>query len=83
MTVTNFDFANRVGIHYTMASRLRNGERRPGLTTVISTMRAFGLTGDDVTEWLEAIADGPVASGRWLRENVFDAADAATLPAAG
>ncbi len=84
MTVTNFEFADRVGIHYTMASRLRNGERRPGLATVIRTMRAFELTGDEVTEWLDAISAGPSDSGRWLRAHVFErATNPATLPAAG
>jgi hypothetical protein len=87
--VTNFDFAKRVGIHYTMASRLRNGERRPGLATVIGTMRAFSLTSDEVTEWLEAISESPAASGLWLRGHIFGYSDAdleanaAALPAAG
>lgn len=81
-TVTNVQFADQVGIHYTMASRLRNGERKPGLSTVIATWKAFDLSCSEVLGWLAAIDDGPVASGRWLREHIFEP-QATPLPAAG
>jgi len=71
-TVTNFTFAERVGIHYTMASRLRNGERKPGLSTVIATWRAFDLSCQQVLSWLAAIDEGAEQSGRWLRDNIFE-----------
>lgn len=76
-TITNADFAEAVGIHFTMASRLRNGERKPGLTTVINTMKAYALTDDQVFEWLIAIDQGAAASGEWLTINVFGRAAAA------
>lgn len=81
-TVTNFTFADQVGIHYTMASRLRNGERKPGLSTVIATLKAFDLTCDQVLGWLAAIDEGAEQSGRWLRDNIFEP-KAAPIPAAG
>lgn len=74
--LTNLQFARSVGLHHTMASRLRNGERKPGLATVIATMRAYNLTCDQVTDWLDAIEKGAAASGVWMRANVFAAAPA-------
>ena len=83
MTVTNFDFAAKTGIHYTMASRLRNGERKPGLATVTATKDAFQLSDAEVTEWLDHIAQGAEQSGKWLREHIFDAPSPEALPATG
>lgn len=80
--VTNFDFAERVGVHHTMASRLRNGSRSPSTHTLIRVVEAYNLDCDQVMEWLDAIRKGTEASGAWLRENVF-APDTASLPAAG
>lgn len=74
-TITNSQFAESVGIHFTMASRLRNGFRSPGLATVIATMRAYNLTCKQTADWLEAIALGPTASGAWLRANIFTASE--------
>lgn len=82
--ITNTEFAERVGLHHTMASRLRNGERLPSLPTFIRTMRAFELDCDETLEWLDAVAKGSEASGAWLRQHVFSPrADAASLPEAG
>lgn len=69
---TNTAFADAVGIHFTMASRLRNGERTPGLSTVIRTVKAYGLTGEQVLEWFDELERGPRESGAWLRRNVFN-----------
>jgi hypothetical protein len=69
--VTNFEFADRVGLHHTMASRLRNGERLPSIATFIRTMRAFELDCDQTLEWLDAVGQGAVASGEWMRRNIF------------
>lgn len=71
-TITNTDFADAVGIHFTMASRLRNGERKPGLSTVISTIRAYHLDCDQIVGWLNAIDRGASYSGVWLRDNIFN-----------
>jgi hypothetical protein len=70
-TITNTDFASAIGVHFTMASRLRNGERKPGLTTVIRTMHAYQLTCSEIVAWLKAIDTSASASGAWLRANVF------------
>lgn len=70
-TITNADFAEAAGIHFSMASRLRNGERKPGLSTVINTAKAYTLTGDEVLDWLLAIDREASASGEWLCNHVF------------
>ena len=80
-TLTNLQFAQATGLHHTMASRLRNGERSPSISTVIATQRAFRLTCEQLVGWLAAIELGSAASGAWLRENVFDRG-AAPLPEA-
>lgn len=73
MTImTNQEFADSVGIHFTMASRLRSGDRRPGLSTVIATIRAFSLDCDEIVGWLSAIEQGPKESGAWLRARIFN-----------
>jgi transcriptional regulator with XRE-family HTH domain len=69
--LTNPQFAKRVGIHFTMASRLRNGERLPSLPTFIRVMQEFELPAEKVKEWLDAISQGEEASGKWLRDNIF------------
>ena len=70
-TLTNSRFAEAIGIHHTMASRLRNGERSPSIRTVIATQKAFDLSCSDLVDWLEAIDHGPDSSGEWLRKHVF------------
>lgn len=72
MTITNATYASAVGCHFTMASRLRSGERKPGLATVIATIRAYDLTCDQVVDWLRAIELGAYYSGVWMRRNIFE-----------
>ena len=69
--LTNPEFARRVELHFTMASRLRNGERLPGLATFIRVVKEFSLSDDKIREWLMAIDKGEEASGQWLRDNIF------------
>lgn len=69
--LTNFEFANKTGMHFTMASRLRNGERQPSLTTFIRVVREFALSPAQTFEWLQAIEKSADASGAWLRDNLF------------
>lgn len=71
-TVTNAEFADAAGVHFTMASRLRNGERRPGVETLCAIIRAYHLTCDQVVDWLAAIEAGPKESGAWLQANIFN-----------
>jgi len=70
--ISNVEYARRVGVHHTMASRLRSGQRRPATDIITATARAFDLTADEVSEWLEAIDGGPEMSGAWMRANVFN-----------
>jgi transcriptional regulator with XRE-family HTH domain len=69
MAVTNEEFAERVGVHFTMASRMRNGNRLPSVKTMISISNAFDLKMDDLSD---AYAAGPDQFGEFLRENIFD-----------
>lgn len=70
-STTNAEFAAATNLHFTMASRLRNGERTPSFGTVVTVMHAYKLSCENVVEWVKAIADGPEESGRWLRDNIF------------
>lgn len=78
---SNTDFARRVGVHYTMASRLRNGRRVPSAATLTSIKRAFGIHGADSDAMMLALEEGQESFGKWLRENVFeDSEQKAPLP---
>lgn len=69
--VSNTDFARRVGVHYTMASRIRNGKRMPSSHTLSSICSAFKITGGDQERMMTAVANGSDAFGVWVRENLF------------
>lgn len=66
--MTNEGFATAVGCHFTMASRLRNGRRLPGLALMAKIKEAFNLPYDDL---MAAYDEGAEAFGRYLRINVF------------
>jgi transcriptional regulator with XRE-family HTH domain len=70
---SNTDFGRRVGVHFTMASRLRNGHRVPSPQTMLAIKKAFSLTADEVNAMLEA-ADTPDTFGVWARANLFEEA---------
>ena len=70
MTQTNAQFAEKVGIHFSMASRLRNGKRLPSASLIFRISYAYQLP---IQQIQEAYLDGPDEFGRYLRENVFDA----------
>ena len=69
--VSNTDFANRVGVHYTFASRLRNGQRVPSMATVTAIREAFELNSKQTTDMMDAIAAGPADFGYWVNDNLF------------
>ena len=69
--VSNADFGRRVGVHYTFASRLRNGQRVPSMATVTAIREAFELTGPQTTAMMDAIANGAPAFGEWVNKNLF------------
>lgn len=66
--VTNEDFAQRVGIHFTMASKLRNGKRTPSTETLVAIREAFGL---DANDMVDALKSGKEGFGEYLRDQVF------------
>lgn len=67
-TMTNERFAELVGCHFTMASRLRNGNRLPSLSLMQSIHEAFNLPYDDL---MSAYKLGAAAFGQYLRLMVF------------
>ena len=74
---SNTDFARRVGVHYTMASRIRNGKRMPSSRTLSSIQVAFTIAGKDLQAMMVAVEGGAPTFSAWVRENLFasDAAD--------
>lgn len=69
--VTNYEFGERVGCDFTMASRLRNGQRLPSRDLLQRIVSVFEL---DPREALNATSEGPEVFSAYLREKVFDAA---------
>jgi len=66
--ITNVDFAEKVGIHFSMVSKLRHGHRAPSLETLISIKNAYELPADEL---LRAAEGGAESFGAYLRERVF------------
>lgn len=69
--VSNTDFARRVGIHYTMASRIRNGKRMPSSATLSRIQTSFGVQGDLLKSMMAALDEGQSAFGAWVQEHLF------------
>lgn len=67
--VTNENFANQIGVHFTMASKLRNGHRMPSIPTLIRIWQAYGLDGNEL---LAAASQGEESFGRFLRSRIFE-----------
>jgi transcriptional regulator with XRE-family HTH domain len=65
---TNTTFARTVGVHFTTASRYRNGERVPSTGVAQRIAAAYSLDPGDL---LQAIVDGREAFGHFMRMNVF------------
>lgn len=66
---TNDEFAEKIGIHFTMASKLRNGRRKPSSQTMSKIIMAYGL---DHNEANDALSRGGESFGQYLRENIFE-----------
>ena len=66
--VSNAEFGRAVGVHFTTASRYRNGERVPSTGVAMRIADAYGL---DPGEVLRAIVDGHEAFGHYVRMNIF------------
>jgi transcriptional regulator with XRE-family HTH domain len=69
--MTNEDFAKRVGCHFTMASRLRNGDRLPSVKTLIKISTEFNVPVETLTR---AHAKGAPAFSKLLRDRIFETA---------
>lgn len=67
--VTNNEFGDRVGCDFTMASRLRNGERLPSRELLERIVAAYGLDGNEA---LAATRAGRSAFKEFLRIKVFE-----------
>lgn len=78
--MTNDEFGERVGCHYSMASRLRNGERLPSRTLLRRIIDAFDL--NRIAAY-EAYDRGPEVFSRFLRENVFEPTEPKTDTGSG
>lgn len=73
---SNTDFARRVGVHYTMASRIRNGKRMPSSKTLSAIQVAFDIKGADLQSMMAAMEGGVEKFSAWVRENLFTASAA-------
>lgn len=71
-SVTNHEFASAVGVHFTMASRLRSGARMPSAKLLARICQVYNL---NEAQALEAYRGGKAEFSRWLRENVFEGED--------
>jgi len=67
--MTNEEFGERVGCHYSMASRLRNGERLPSRDLLRRIISAFEL---NRAEAYEAYDQGKEEFSRYLRATVLE-----------
>lgn len=67
--VTLEAFADRVGCHFTTASRLRSGERLPGRKLLGRITHEYHL---DPSEVLDAYSDSQERFGEYLRTHVFN-----------
>lgn len=69
MAETNMAFARKCGVHFTMASRLRNGHRLPSTSLLIRISKVYHLPLRDLTV---AYSDGRDAFGQYMRAHVFE-----------
>lgn len=69
MSRTNTEVAERLGIDFTYASRLRAGKRMPSAKLLIRIIREFNLPLRATHEAYEA---GPTEFARYLRARVWD-----------
>lgn len=74
--MTNTEFAQRVtdagaDCSPSMASRLRNGDRKPSIKMAHCIAEAFDLHGQRREDFFVAIYRGADASGQYLRDEIF------------
>lgn len=69
-TVTLEAFADRVGCHFTTASRLRSGDRMPSKELLGRIVEEYGL---DKEKAFDVFTQGnPSRFGKYLRDQVFE-----------
>jgi transcriptional regulator with XRE-family HTH domain len=68
----NEEFGEKVGCHYSMASRLRNGQRLPSRALLRRIIEAFNL---DRAEAYLAYDQGKEAFSAYLRKTVMERPD--------
>ena len=69
MGLSNEQFGNRVGVTFTMASKLRRGKRLPSVNTLLRIRDEFDISADAL---LDAYAEGAEAFSGLLEREVFD-----------
>lgn len=67
--LTNQEFADAIGCHHSMASRIRGGKRLPGLPLVESMSKVYGIP---VNRLLAARKKGEEAFGEFVTKQIFD-----------
>ena len=65
--LSNEEFGSRIGVSHSMASRIRNGRRLPGILVIGAIHREFGIP---LARLHRAYADGPDAFGRLVSETL-------------
>lgn len=66
--MTNQEMADRLGIHFSMASRLRAGKRLPSTDLLRRIHKEFRIPLKDL---VAAHEQGPKAFGKLIRERIF------------
>lgn len=66
--LTNKEFGAAVGIHHSMASRIRNGVRAPGADTIGRIAKVYGI---DEQKLLAAKKKGPEAFGKIVDSEIY------------
>jgi transcriptional regulator with XRE-family HTH domain len=73
--ITNGEFARRVGCHFTMASRLRNGRRFPSTGMLARMFEEFDIDDENRERLFKILADVSPARadnfGLWMRTVIF------------
>ena len=70
---SNNSLAEVIGCDYTTVSRLRSGKRLPSRVLAQKVITAYQLTPEQQAQWFSAMAESEEASGRFLRDHVFNA----------
>lgn len=68
IAVSNAAFGRAVGVHFTTASRYRNGERVPSTGVALRIAETYEI---DPGVVLRAICEGHEAFGHFMRMNIF------------